>query len=69
LAGGFSRLFGDVSGNGSVNALDYSAFRGAFGKTSADAAYNPAFDFDGSGVVNALDYNQFRSRFGKSFIY
>jgi ELWxxDGT repeat protein len=65
----FHRLFGDVNGNGNVNAADYNAFRGAFGKRSEDPAYNAAFDFDGDGSINALDYNQFRNRFGKSFTY
>jgi hypothetical protein len=65
----FHRLFEDVSGDGSVNALDYNAFRGASGSPVPTPAYNPAFDFDGSGAVNALDYNQFRTRFGKAFMY
>jgi hypothetical protein len=52
-----------------VNAGDYNAFRGAFGKRGADAAYNPAFDFDDNGSVDAGDYNQFRARFGRAFTY
>jgi len=65
----FHRLFGDVNGSKNINALDFNAFRSAFGKTSPDPAYNPAFDFDGNGSINALDYNQFRSRFGKTLTY
>jgi hypothetical protein len=65
----FHRLFGDFNGTKGVNAADYNAFRGAFGKGSADPAYNAAFDFDGNGSINAADYNQFRSRFGKSLSY
>jgi hypothetical protein len=61
----FHRLFGDSNGNGGVNALDYNAFRGAFGKTTGQAGFGAAFDFDNSGSVNALDYNQFRSRSGR----
>ena len=56
----FHRLFGDVNGNGSVNALDYNQFRGAFGKSTGADGFNDAFDFDGSQSINALDYNQFR---------
>jgi hypothetical protein len=65
----FHRLFGDVNGSKSVNALDYNAFRPVFGKNSGQAGYDAAFDFDGNGTINALDFNQFRSRFGKSFAY
>ena len=36
-------------------------------EAAADAAYNPAFDFDGNGVINTLDYGQFRGRFGRAF--
>jgi len=53
------RLFGDADGSGSVDALDFGAFRQAFGSAS-----NLAFDFDGSGSVDALDFGQFRQRFG-----
>jgi ELWxxDGT repeat protein len=65
----FHRLFGDINGSKVVNAADYNLFRPAFGRVSADPAYNAAFDFDGNGAVNAADYNQFRSRFGKGLAY
>jgi hypothetical protein len=65
----FHRLFGDINGSKGVNAADYNAFRGVFGKTSTDPAYNAAFDFDSNGSINAADYNQFRSRFGKSLVF
>jgi len=58
------RLFGDVDGNKAVNGLDLTAFRGAFGTTSADAAFVAAFDFNGDGVINGTDLTQFRNRFG-----
>ena len=65
----FHRLFGDVNGSRNVNNADYLSFRGAFGKTSSDPAYNAAFDFDNSGVINNADYLQFRSRFGLTYSY
>ena len=57
-ANGLFRLFGDADGNGGVDALDFGAFRAAFGTN------NSAFDFDGGGAVDALDFGQFRLRFG-----
>jgi len=59
--GRLHRLFGDVDGDGDVDAQDFGAFRAAFGGTS-----NLAFDFDGDGDVDAQDFGQFRSRFGSS---
>jgi hypothetical protein len=55
---GFHRLFGDADGNGSVDALDFRAFRLAFGTDSF------VFDFDGDGDVDAADFVAFRGRFG-----
>jgi hypothetical protein len=55
---GFHRLFGDADGNGSVDALDFRAFRLAFGTNSF------VFDFDGDGDTDAADFAAFRGRFG-----
>jgi len=55
------RLFGDMDGDGDVDATDFGAFRSAFGGGS-----NLAFDFDGDGDVDAADFGQFRQRFGTS---
>jgi hypothetical protein len=65
----FHRLFGDVTGDAAVNPLDYVRFRSAFGKSTGDATYDAAFDFNNDGTVNPLDYNQFRQRFGKALAY
>jgi hypothetical protein len=54
------RLFGDVDGNGSVDASDFIVFRQNFG------GYLFAFDFDGDDSVSASDFIQFRLRFGGS---
>lgn len=53
------RLFGDIDGDGDVDAFDFGQFRSAFGSTS-----NLTFDSDGD--VDAADFGQFRTRFGQS---
>jgi Dockerin type I domain len=60
----FFRLYGDVTGDRTVNGLDLTAFRDAFGTVSTDAAFVAAFDFNGDGAINGTDLNQFRNRFG-----
>ncbi len=57
---GLFRLYGDITGDGSVNASDFIPFRLGFG--GAD----DALDFDGDGSVSANDFIQFRLRFGAS---
>ena len=58
------RLYGDVNGDKAVNGFDLTAFRNAFGSTSADAAYVSFLDFNGDGAINGADLTQFRTRFG-----
>jgi hypothetical protein len=53
------RLFGDIDGDGSVTAIDFSAFRLAYGNSGSSI-----FDFDGDNEVSAADFNQFRMRYG-----
>jgi hypothetical protein len=47
-----------------VNITDLTAFRNAFGATTADANYQPFLDFNGDGVINLTDLTQFRNRIG-----
>ncbi|MBX7103984.1 MAG: hypothetical protein K1X57_07875 [Gemmataceae bacterium] len=54
---GLFRLFGDSDGNGTVNSVDFLAFRLAFLGSSAP------FDSDGNGTVDSGDFLQFRLRF------
>ncbi len=54
------RLFGDITGDGTVAANDFIQFRLALGGT------NHIFDFDNDGAVAASDFIQFRLRFGGS---
>jgi len=58
------RLFGDVNGDKSVNGLDLTAFRNAFGSVATDTNYVSFLDFNGDGAINGTDLSQFRNRFG-----
>jgi dTDP-4-dehydrorhamnose reductase len=51
----FYRLFGDINGDGVVNAADNFQFKTAL------ATYNAAFDSNGDGVVNAADNFQLKN--------
>jgi fibronectin type 3 domain-containing protein len=57
---GVFRLYGDINGDGSVDAADFIQFRQFFGGSNA------AFDFDNDGSVSASDFIAFRQRFGGS---
>jgi len=56
------RLFGDGDGDGDVDAIDFGAFRAAFGVVGSLSA----FDADGDQDVDAVDFGQFRQRFGSA---
>ncbi len=63
----FYRLFGDINGDGVINATDSLKFK----KTLT--VYNPAFDSNADGVVNAADNLAFKkdlklAYFGDGFI-
>ena len=51
----FYRLFGDINGDGVVNAADNFQFKTAL------STYNAAFDYNDDGVVNAADNFQFKA--------
>ncbi len=51
----FYRLFGDINGDGVVNAADNAQFKQAL------ATYNAAFDYNDDGVVNGADSVQFKN--------
>jgi hypothetical protein len=65
----FHRLFGDISGSGTVNNADYFAFKAAYGQSSGSAGYNPLFDYDGNGIINNADYFQFKLAYGTVYSY
>ena len=54
------RIYGDITGDGTVAASDFIVFRQYFG------GVNSIFDFDNDGSVSAGDFIQFRLRFGGS---
>jgi hypothetical protein len=58
----FYRLFGDINGDGVVNAADNVKLKLAL------TTYNPAFDFNGDGVINALDNLHFKASQSISFL-
>ncbi len=60
----FFRKFGDTDGDGTVNILDFAAFRAAFGSSIGDSGYRRDLDADGDGAINLLDFAAFRSNFG-----
>jgi fibronectin type 3 domain-containing protein len=58
------RLFGDTDGNRTVDALDLSQLRTAYGQSLPSPDYRAYLDFAGDGTVDALDLYRFRSRYG-----
>jgi fibronectin type 3 domain-containing protein len=57
------RLFGDVSGDGVVDATDVGQLKSTFNRNSSDPLYNQYLDADNNGVVDASDVGQFKPRF------
>jgi hypothetical protein len=61
---GFFRLYGDVNGDGKVDATDLAAFQKAYRSRQGMAAYVWYLDGNGDGVIDATDYYQFLQRYG-----
>jgi hypothetical protein len=57
----FYRLFGDINGDGVVNAADNFQFKTAL------TTYNAAFDYNDDGAVNAADNFQFKNSMSVDF--
>ncbi|HEX4588566.1 MAG TPA: choice-of-anchor Q domain-containing protein, partial [Gemmataceae bacterium] len=57
------RLFGDVNGDGVVDASDLGLLRSTFNANQSQANYLAYLDADNSGAVDVGDLGQFRSRF------
>ena len=63
----FFRFFGDLNGDGQVDANDYLIFRAAY--LIGDAtAYNSALDFDASGTFTIIDLQAFLTNFMKRLL-
>jgi hypothetical protein len=65
----FHVLFGDLSGNGTVNAGDLRTFDRDFASSVGDSNYNAALDFNGTGTINATSLRDFDRDFAVSFTY
>jgi uncharacterized repeat protein (TIGR01451 family) len=57
------RLFGDVNGDGVVDATDVGMLKSTFNRNNTDPLYLWYLDANGDGVVDATDIGQFKSRF------
>ncbi len=55
----------DFNGDGTVGFADFIAFAEGFGKTAADADFDPRFDLDGDATVGFGDFVIFSSAFGQ----
>ena len=62
----FFRLYGDQNGSGTVELLDFAAFRRTFGRSAGEAGYVGSLDADGSDTIDLIDFAGFRRNFGKS---
>jgi hypothetical protein len=60
---GLYRLYGDVNGDGVVDASDLETFRSTFNANSSNPQFVLNLDANSDGVIDALDLIQFRSRF------
>ena len=65
----FHVLFGDLTGSGFVNSVDYRAFSQDYLAQTGDANYNAVLDYDGTGIINAISYNQFARDYLQSYSY
>lgn len=62
----FFRIFGDATGEGTVDLTDFITLRGAMGSDTASPNYLSYFDANGDGFVDLSDLTEFRDRFGES---
>ncbi|HLF04373.1 MAG TPA: dockerin type I domain-containing protein [Dehalococcoidia bacterium] len=57
--------FGDVNGDGIVDAADLGALRGSFGRLSAEPGYSVLADFNADHVVDGQDFSMLALSFGQ----
>ena len=61
----FYRLFGDISGSGSVNNASLTSLKRALGATSiSQSTYNAAWDYEGAGAIANIDLTKLKQRLG-----
>jgi hypothetical protein len=54
----------DFDQDGVAGGTDFITFKGAFGATTGQPAYNPAVDMDCDGVIGGTDFISFKAEFG-----
>ena len=62
----FFRLYGDASGDGVVDLLDFGEFRSRFGSSTGQSNFANHLDANLDGNVDLIDFGNFRSNFGQS---
>jgi hypothetical protein len=62
------RLFGDATGNGTVDLFDLQAFRSTFNASVGNPAYLDYLDADHNTTVDLFDLQAFRARFNANIL-
>lgn len=60
----YSRIPGDVDGDGHVDIVDLLILADSWGKSSGDIGYDSACDFTGDGAIDILDLLILARRWG-----
>jgi hypothetical protein len=54
----------DSNNDGVSNAVDFTVFKGTYGKATGAPGYNANYDSNCDGVVNAVDFTVFKGNYG-----
>lgn len=60
----FFRRYGDATGNGTVELLDFAAFRRTYGQSLGDPGYESSLDANGDDTISLTDFGAFRNNYG-----
>lgn len=64
----FTRVFGDATGDGRVNATDLAVMKPSVWSTTGGARYVWYFDFNQDGAITDLDWQMARARNGNAYV-